>query len=209
VHVFIAPFQKFSKIERSINVWILGTQSLWKIPVHLSGEGRGCSTHVIREPLILEGWEKPAWAGHTSEGFSQCCGSGIWCLVDPWIWDPEWVFSGSWIRILDTNITSESLRSIILGVKVIQFCADFLKYFSVHLGVGCTHESLTHEGRIHEGCTYEGRIHEGLFTKVLVTKVVFMKDVLTTVVLTTVLLTTVVLTKVVPSNALTSTPFLH
>jgi|LakMenE01Jun11ns_1017448.scaffolds.fasta_scaffold9950543_5 hypothetical protein len=31
--------------------------------------------------------------------FSQCCGSGfgIRCLFDPWIRDPEWVFSGSLI----------------------------------------------------------------------------------------------------------------
>jgi hypothetical protein len=34
-------------------------------------------------------------------GDSQCCGSGsgIRCLFDPWIRDPEWVFSGS--RISD------------------------------------------------------------------------------------------------------------
>jgi len=66
----------------------------------------------------------------------QCCRSGIRCLLDPWIQDPEWVFSGSRIRISDPTITSESLRTIILGVKILQFCADFLKYFSVHMGVG-------------------------------------------------------------------------
>jgi hypothetical protein len=25
--------------------------------------------------------------------FKQCCGSGIRCLFDPWIWDPGWVKS--------------------------------------------------------------------------------------------------------------------
>jgi len=28
----------------------------------------------------------------TTEGRNQCCGSGIRCLFDPWIRDPEWVF---------------------------------------------------------------------------------------------------------------------
>jgi hypothetical protein len=23
--------------------------------------------------------------------YDQCCGSGIHCLFDPWIWDPGWV----------------------------------------------------------------------------------------------------------------------
>jgi hypothetical protein len=56
--------------------------------------------------------------------------------LDPWILDLEWVFSGSRIRIPVPTITSESLRTIILGVKILIFCADFLKYFSVHMGVG-------------------------------------------------------------------------
>jgi len=65
----------------------------------------------------------------------------------------------------DPTMASESLRTIILGVKIFQFCADFLKYISVHMGVGRTHEGRTykghiHEGRIHEGRTCEGRIHK-------------------------------------------------
>jgi len=53
--------------------------------------------------------------------FLQCCGSEsvIRCLLGPWIRDPEWVFSGSRIRILDPTITSESLKTIFWGVKML------------------------------------------------------------------------------------------
>jgi len=41
----------------------------------------------------------------------QCCGSGsgIRCLLDPWIRDPEWVFSGS--RISDPGSKDHILKS--------------------------------------------------------------------------------------------------
>jgi len=90
----------------------------------------------------------------------QCCGSGsgIRCLLDPWIRDPQWVFSGSRIRIPDPTITSESLRTIIVGVKILQFRADFLKYFSVHMGAKVV-------------------LMKVVFTKVVPTKVVLTKPV--------------------------------
>ncbi len=57
----------------------------------------------LRQPLLHlhqgdQQLDMAVQAGHHSH---QCCGSGsgIRCLCDPWIRDPEWVFSGSRSRI--------------------------------------------------------------------------------------------------------------
>jgi hypothetical protein len=48
----------------------------------------------------------------------QCCGSGsgIRCLFDPWIRDPEWVYSGS--RISDSGSLTHIFESLVTTFRV-------------------------------------------------------------------------------------------
>ncbi len=61
----------------------------------------------------------------------QCCGSGIQCLFDLWIWDPEWVKNqdpdpGSGMN--NPDHISESLKTI--------FWVQILYYFDADPGSG-------------------------------------------------------------------------
>jgi len=69
-------------------------------------------------------------------------------IRDPVLFGPLDLGSGiGFFRIPDPTITSESSRTVFLGVKILEFWADFLKYFSVHMRVGQIHEVRTHDGR--------------------------------------------------------------
>ncbi len=66
---------------------------------------------------------------------SQCCGSGsgIRCLFDPWIRDPEWVFSGSRIprpyleELFDNFLGKTFYNSLKIGPNI------FLQHFKTKI----------------------------------------------------------------------------
>jgi hypothetical protein len=52
----------------------------------------------------------------------RCCGSGIRCLIDPWIRNPEWVKkSGSGSGMNNPDLMSESLEKVFSSVKILKF----------------------------------------------------------------------------------------
>ncbi len=63
---------------------------------------------------------KEFWAHFLS--LEQCCGSGsgIRCLIDPWIRDPEYFFSGSRSHIFESFLTIIWVKSSIILKKLVQ-----------------------------------------------------------------------------------------
>jgi len=71
------------------------------------------------------------------------------------LWTP-----GSGIRnrfFPDPTITYESLRTICLGFKILQFCADLLKYFSVPVKKRCPYASRSYSRRSYSRRSYSRR----------------------------------------------------